>query len=165
MKPLCILVTALALFAVAGRAAAVQCQVEAKFSSETSLERAVIEAIRQSKNVLTLAIYGFDNGALAEELIKLAKKKIAVRVKMDTERSSGKKISALIGRLRAGGVQVQTVASGGRNHNKFAVIDGAKVITGSYNWTVKSENNWENILILDCPELAQKYEHEWETIH
>jgi phosphatidylserine/phosphatidylglycerophosphate/cardiolipin synthase-like enzyme len=57
------------------------------------------------------------------------------------------------------------VAPNGRNHNKFAVIDRKRVITGSYNWTLKSEGNWENLLILDCPELAKAYENEWERIH
>jgi len=146
-------------------AAAMECQVESRFSSEGSLGSVVTEAIQQTKSRLSLALYGFDNAEMAGELIKLAKKDIAVRIKVDQNRSSGKKITALVERLRAGGVRVHTVAASGRNHNKFAVIDGAKVITGSYNWTVKSENNWENILILNCPELAQNYEREWEKIH
>ena len=61
-------------------------------------------------------------------------------------------------------VRVQAVAPEGRNHNKFAVIDQDKVITGSYNWTLKAEKNWENLLILDCPELAKLYVREWEAI-
>jgi phosphatidylserine/phosphatidylglycerophosphate/cardiolipin synthase-like enzyme len=56
------------------------------------------------------------------------------------------------------------VAPERKNHNKFAVIDGKRVITGSYNWTLKAEQNWENLLFLDCPELAEKYEQEWERI-
>jgi phosphatidylserine/phosphatidylglycerophosphate/cardiolipin synthase-like enzyme len=44
------------------------------------------------------------------------------------------------------------------------VIDGRRVLTGSYNWTQKAETNWENLLIIDCPELAKSYEAEWEKI-
>jgi mitochondrial cardiolipin hydrolase len=98
-------------------------------------------------------------------LLKLAKKNIAVRLRVDTARSASKKMVRLIEKLKAGGVQVQTVAPNGRNHNKFAVIDGRKVLTGSYNWTFKAESNWENLLILDCPELAKAYESEWQRIH
>jgi phosphatidylserine/phosphatidylglycerophosphate/cardiolipin synthase-like enzyme len=143
---------------------AMECQVDAKFSSEGSVGRTVTEAIQQTKSRLTLALYGFDNSDLAYELITLAKKNITVRLKVDANRSSGKKITSLIERLRAGGVQVNTVTPYGRNHNKFAVIDGTTVVTGSYNWTVKSESNWENILLLKCPELAKTYEREWEKI-
>jgi phosphatidylserine/phosphatidylglycerophosphate/cardiolipin synthase-like enzyme len=85
-------------------------------------------------------------------------------LKVDAGRSAGSKVSRILERLKAGGVQVQTVASDGRNHNKFVIIDGARVLTGSYNWTFKAESNWENLLLLDCPELAKRYEVEWEKI-
>lgn len=140
------------------------CRVTARFSSQGSVGKAVTEALRDTKERLTLALYGFDNTDLGEELLKLVKKNVAVRLKVDTARSAGKKIVKLMEQLKAGGVQVQAVAPNGRNHNKFAVIDGKRVLTGSYNWTLKSENNWENLLILDCPELAKSYESEWERI-
>lgn len=146
-------------------AGAVECHVTARFSSEGSIGGTVAQAIRETKSRLTLAIYGFDNAELAEELIKLAKKNLSVRVKIDANRSASKKINVLVERMRAAGVQIQTVAADGRNHNKFAVIDGSKVLTGSYNWTLKAEKNWENLLLLDCPDLAQSYEREWEKVH
>jgi phosphatidylserine/phosphatidylglycerophosphate/cardiolipin synthase-like enzyme len=140
------------------------CRVNPKFSSRDNLGQAVSESLRQAKQRVTLALYGFNNNDLAEELVKLAKKGVVVRLKIDTAKGAEKKTGALISRLKAGGVDVQTVAPGGRNHNKFAVIDGTRVLTGSYNWTAKAENNWENLLILDCAELAKNYESEWEKI-
>jgi phosphatidylserine/phosphatidylglycerophosphate/cardiolipin synthase-like enzyme len=142
-----------------------ECRVRSQFSSQGSVGKVVTEAIRGTKERLTVALYGFDNTDLGEELIQLAKKGAAVKLKIDTARSASKKILALIDKLKAGGIEVQTVAPNGRNHNKFAVIDRKRVITGSYNWTLKSEGNWENLLILDCPELAKAYENEWERIH
>ncbi|MGH7872730.1 MAG: phospholipase D-like domain-containing protein [Candidatus Binatia bacterium] len=141
------------------------CRVDARFSSQGSIGKAVIDAIRGAKERLSIALYGFDNTDLGDELIQLAKKGVAVKLKIDTARSASKKIVNLIERLKAGGVQVQTVAPDGRNHNKFAVIDGKRVLTGSYNWTLRSEKNWENLLMLDCPQLAKVYESEWERIH
>jgi len=141
------------------------CQVSGRFSSQGSVGKAVTDAIRETKERLAIALYGFDSTDLGDELLNLAKKNIAVRLKVDTARSASKKMVRLIEKLKAGGVQVQTVAPNGRNHNKFAVIDGRKVLTGSYNWTLKAEGNWENLLILDCPELAKAYESEWERIH
>jgi phosphatidylserine/phosphatidylglycerophosphate/cardiolipin synthase-like enzyme len=143
----------------------VECRVLSQFSSQGSVGKTVIDALRSAKERLTIALYGFDNADLGDELTQLVKKGVIVKLKIDTARSKSKKIVNLIDRLKAGGVQVQSVAPNGRNHNKFAVIDGEKVLTGSYNWTLKSENNWENLLILDCPELAKTYETEWERIH
>lgn len=149
---------------IAYSAQAFECRTVAQFASEGSVGKAVIDALRGTKERLMIALYGFDNPALGAELVALAKKQVTVRVKVDTGRGAAKKMTQLVEELKAGGVQVQTVAAGGRNHNKFAIIDGVRVITGSYNWTVKAESNWENVLILDCPELAKAYENEWEKI-
>jgi len=149
----------------AGAADGVDCRVSPKFSSRDSLAQAVSESLRQAKQKVILALYGFNNNELADELIKLAKRGVVVRVKIDTAKGAEKKTGELISRLKSGGVEVQTVAPGGRNHNKFAVIDGSRVLTGSYNWTAKAESNWENLLVIDCAELAKSYESEWEKLH
>jgi phosphatidylserine/phosphatidylglycerophosphate/cardiolipin synthase-like enzyme len=150
--------------ALAVAAETTDCRVRSQFSSQGSVGSVVTEAIGGAKERLTVALYGFDNTDLGDQLLELVKKKVVVRLKIDTARSASKKILALIDKLKAGGVEVQTVAPDGRNHNKFAIIDGKRVLTGSYNWTLKSEKNWENLLILDCPDLAKAYEAEWERI-
>lgn len=140
------------------------CQVRAKFSSEGSLSDAVTAEIEQAKSTVLLALYGFNNPLLAESLIKVAKRGVAVKIKIDAAKSEERKEARIIQQLRSAGVQVRSVAADGRNHNKFAVIDQRKVVTGSYNWTIKAEGNWENLLFLDCPALARQYEEEWEKI-
>jgi len=142
----------------------VPCQVTASFSGEGSIGATLTQALRQTKERITLALYGFNNVQLANELAKLAKNGVIVRLKVDTAKSLEKKTGGVVEFLKSAGVQVQSVAPDGRNHNKFAVIDRKRVITGSYNWTLKAETNWENLLFLDCPELAAKYEKEWERI-
>ena len=140
------------------------CRVSPKFSSGDGLAQTVTESLRQAKQRVTLALYGFNNAELADELVKLAKKGIAIKVKVDAAKGAEKKTVRIIDTLKGAGVQVQTVAPDGRNHNKFAVIDGTRVLTGSYNWTAKAESNWENLLVLDCADLAKAYESEWEKI-
>jgi len=156
--------TLFALPALGAAADNIDCRVTSRFSSQGSVGKALKEAIRGTKERLTVALYGFDNTDLGDELLELVKKKVTVRLKIDKSRSARKKLAALIDQLKAGGVDIETVAPNGRNHNKFAVIDGKRVLTGSYNWTLKSEGNWENLLIIDCPELAKSYENEWERI-
>jgi len=48
-------------------------------------------------------------------------------------------------------------------HNKIMVIDHHLVITGSFNFTKAAEqNNAENLLVIDDPQLANKYLGNWE---
>ncbi len=49
-------------------------------------------------------------------------------------------------------------------HNKIMVIDGAVVITGSFNFTKQAENsNAENLLIIQSADLAGKYTENWQA--
>ena len=48
-------------------------------------------------------------------------------------------------------------------HNKVMVIDGATVITGSFNFTAAAQkSNAENLLVLNDPSLAAEYTANWE---
>ena len=48
-------------------------------------------------------------------------------------------------------------------HNKVMVIDGQRVITGSFNFTAAAQNhNAENLLVLDDSALAAQYRTNWE---
>ncbi|HWP58644.1 MAG TPA: phospholipase D-like domain-containing protein [Candidatus Acidoferrales bacterium] len=142
----------------------VSCKVRALFPGQTNIAEALSHEIGQTKSTLLLALFGFNDPVLGEELKKLAERGVKVSLKIDAGKSAEKKESQLINRLKGAGVSVQAVAPDGRNHNKFAVIDDSKVITGSYNWTVKAKNVFDNLLILDCPELAKKFRQEWESI-
>lgn len=159
----------LALVLISGSALAeadeaVDCRVRARFTGQGSLGEFVKQALRQAQSQVLLALYGFNNRELAEELLQLSKKGVSVELKVDASKSAGTRMSRILDSLRAAGVRVEAVAPEGRNHNKFAVIDRKRVLTGSYNWTRRGENNWENLLLLDCPELAERYVKEWTSI-
>lgn len=50
-------------------------------------------------------------------------------------------------------------------HNKFCIIDGVTIITGSYNWSRQGKENGEYITIIsDHPNLARQFLLELETI-
>ena len=48
-------------------------------------------------------------------------------------------------------------------HNKIIVIDGAVVVTGSFNFTRAAEsNNAENLLVIHDAHLAERYLANWK---
>ena len=50
-------------------------------------------------------------------------------------------------------------------HDKFIVVDGVTVETGSFNYTASAEHkNGENILVLHDPAVAQRYGQEWDRL-
>lgn len=54
---------------------------------------------------------------------------------------------------------------GSKMHHKFVILDGRTVLTGSYNWTLESEEeNYENLVIVRDPQVAQDYAREFEAL-
>ncbi|MFP5043113.1 phospholipase D-like domain-containing protein [Parasediminibacterium sp. JCM 36343] len=50
-------------------------------------------------------------------------------------------------------------------HHKFCIIDDTKVITGSYNWTVKARRyNKENILCIEDEAIVKDFKDEFESL-
>ncbi len=51
------------------------------------------------------------------------------------------------------------------DHDKFIVVDGQVVETGSFNFTATAESrNAENVVVLHDPVVAQQYGREWERL-
>ena len=61
--------------------------------------------------------------------------------------------------IKAGGIyQIIQSSQDKFMHNKFAIFDNKKVITGSYNWTYSAEyNNLESIIISKEENLIKRY--------
>jgi len=54
---------------------------------------------------------------------------------------------------------------GSKMHHKFAILDGQVVLTGSYNWTLESEEqNYENLLILRDLQAVESHVKEFEAL-
>lgn len=50
-------------------------------------------------------------------------------------------------------------------HHKFCIIDNLKVITGSYNWTVKARRyNKENIVSIEDNKIVTEFSSEFESL-
>jgi len=87
-------------------AESVECRVTSRFSSQGSVASTVIDALRGAKKRLVIALCGFDNMDLGDDLIQMVKKGVVVKLKIDAAHSRSKKIAALIDRLKAGGVEI-----------------------------------------------------------
>jgi cardiolipin hydrolase len=50
-------------------------------------------------------------------------------------------------------------------HHKFVVIDGAKVLSGSFNWTMQAVmGNKENVIVTEEPEIVAPFAEEFESL-
>jgi phosphatidylserine/phosphatidylglycerophosphate/cardiolipin synthase-like enzyme len=83
-----------------------------------------------------------------------------VSVILDASQKSGKYSSADF--LRNAGVPTAIDSRHAIAHNKVMVMDGAIVLTGSFNFTKNAEeNNAENLLVIQDAALALRYSTNW----
>lgn len=91
---------------------------------------------------IDVAIYDINRPRLVETLIKKSHE-VQVRIVADERQSKGS--HSAVAQLVAGGVQVRFGRQRGIMHDKFSVIDGAVVETGSFNYTTHAATaNQEN---------------------
>ncbi|SNR77475.1 phospholipase D family protein [Desulfurobacterium atlanticum] len=141
------------------------------FSPKGGCTSAIIREIENANSSIDAAIFSFTSKKLARALISAHNKGIKVRVIIDQGTAKSKRCVASI--LKKAGIPVRFKrgSGGGLMHNKFAVIDGKVVITGSFNWTVSAEKrNDENIVIIKgdretSARFKEKFEHLWRLAY
>lgn len=138
-------------------------QTEAIF--ENIAERIQYE-ISKSKDSIFIAVAWFTNKKIFKELVKKAENgcKIHLIISADHINESS---SIDFNLLNKNSSKVFKVGNGDTElmHNKFCVIDHCHVITGSYNWSYKAENNFENVVVTNNDTiLAEQFISEFDRI-
>ncbi|MFH1464269.1 MAG: phospholipase D-like domain-containing protein [Pseudomonadota bacterium] len=134
------------------------------FGPDDHLAEALIAQLSAARASIDACVFTITDDRIAEALLAAHGRGVLVRVITDDEKSSDP--GSDIGRLERGGIEVRSDNGPAWMHHKFAVLDGARVLTGSYNWTrAASEENHENLLVCADPALVRGYaghfEHLW----
>jgi phosphatidylserine/phosphatidylglycerophosphate/cardiolipin synthase-like enzyme len=158
---------AVALLTPAIAAQAQICSVEAGFSPEGSAARLVERVIDSAKTSVRLAGYSFTSPDIARRLIAARRRGVNVAVLVDaknnTEQDRSGKSQAALNLLVQAGISARTIDTYPIHHDKYIIIDGATVQTGSFNYTLAAARyNSENVLVIwNCATLANTYLKHW----
>jgi phosphatidylserine/phosphatidylglycerophosphate/cardiolipin synthase-like enzyme len=131
------------------------------------IQRNLIRFIEAADTTIDIAAFEFDLPAVAEALI--AAEARGVQVRWVTDNVHGIQADAaglgLFPRMQAGGVAVHDDDRSGLMHNKFIVIDGRLVWTGSTNLTENgTTRNNNNVIVFLSEALAAVYTREFEEM-
>jgi phosphatidylserine/phosphatidylglycerophosphate/cardiolipin synthase-like enzyme len=133
---------------------------------------------------LDMSLFVFSAQNLADELAQLHARGVPIRVLADPGFANRpfSEVLDLMGialpdsrcRLEAGnriwsqplqGVGTPRLARGDKLHHKFAVLDGERVITGSFNWSPSAAyKNDETLLLIESPLLARHFGAEMDRL-
>jgi phosphatidylserine/phosphatidylglycerophosphate/cardiolipin synthase-like enzyme len=124
----------------------------------------VLETIRGARSTIVVAAYTFTSKPIAAELLEASKRGVKVFVLADAlETSKGYSAVRFLANER---IPVRTNGRYAIQHNKFMVVDGITVQTGSFNYTsAAAQRNAENVIVVrNAPAIAAKYDAEWRRL-
>ena len=153
----------------AAPAPAGQATIEVGFSPEGSAEALVVKTINSAKQSIRLAAYSFTSPEVVRALMAAKHRGVDVAVVVDrknniSEDRSGKARAALNLLVNAG-IPTRTISVYPIHHDKFIVIDGLHIETGSFNYSqAAAQRNSENALVMwNSPAIAAKYLAHWQS--
>ena len=135
---------------------------EVCFSPNEHCDFKLIKFIGSATKSIDMAIYDINLEQLVHALL-VKSKSIQVRIIVDQKQAKGH--HSLVSLLLKAGANVRFGRQRSIFHNKFTIIDGLMVETGSFNYTHNaSHNNNENQIYLDQPEVIARFKKRFDEI-
>ena len=140
------------------------------YSPEDNLHGALAYFVDQVDHSLSIAMYGFDDDALATAILrKLQDEHIFVQLALDSVQAAGKHAKALLATVNYPSNVVAFGHAEGSSaimHLKTGVMDGLDCFSGSTNWSTSGETRQDNELIFTRhPLVAFQTRHKIDLVH
>jgi mitochondrial cardiolipin hydrolase len=141
--------------------------IEAIFTRRRSVAEEIEQLIQAAGTSVDAALYRLNNPRLARILVEAAARGLRVRLVLDHGKYDETEITRelmskadVTFRLLPG-----RLGRGSKMHHKFAILDDGTLLTGSYNWTVESEKeNFDNLLVIRGSDEIKSYRQEFEAL-
>lgn len=142
------------------------------FSPQGGIEDALIRAIKAAKTTIDIAMFSFYSKPIADALLEAKERGVKVRLALDLSQS---KMAKLDDWFAFHGFEIVLLSGPGdpeydddadpmfeKMHNKYMVVDGAMLATGSFNYSPNAENNsFEHVKFVDDPMDLARYAEEF----
>ncbi|MDQ7915842.1 phospholipase D family protein [Pseudomonas sp. 102515] len=144
-------------------------RIEVGFSPEGSALALVLRSISAATNSIRLSAYMLTSPDVAKALIEAKQRGVDVAIVADHDGNleggaarAGQHALTLLARA---GIPTRTVKVYPIHHDKFMVLDGKAVETGSFNYTAAAaKSNSENALVVwNDADLAEQYLRHWQS--
>ena len=131
-------------------------QVDVYFSPRGGCATAIAAHLARATTSIDVAAFILTSRPLSAELANAANRGVHIRLLLDSAQETNTTCTAA--QLRSANTATRADRIEKIHHNKYAVIDGATTITGSYNWTDNAENrNAENLIVIHDRKTAALY--------
>jgi hypothetical protein len=140
---------------------------EVWWSPGTDCLEAITKELARAKESIDICVFTLTDDRLASAVLAAHRRRVRVRLITDNDKSNDE--GSDVRRLAQAGISVRVDRTEFHMHHKFAVFDGERALTGSYNWTRgAAERNEEHIVVTDdhrlVLELARGFDALWRKL-
>jgi phosphatidylserine/phosphatidylglycerophosphate/cardiolipin synthase-like enzyme len=138
-------------------------RTEVFFSPGQGCLQLIQRQLRGARRSLDLCVFTLSDDRIAHEILAAHRRGVTVRLLTDNEKEfdAGSDVAL----LRGAGVGTVVDRSSAHMHHKFAIVDGAWLLNGSYNWTRSAcEFNEENLVVSNDPALVGAFADQVEQL-
>ncbi len=137
----------------------------ARESYQGGIEMALVEAIQRTRSQLDIAAFEMNSEPIVEAILEAHQRGVVVRIVTDDNHGLNDVKNEAMRQLQAAGVPLVDDGRSGLMHNKFMIMDGRIVWTGSWNYTVNGAyRNNNNVLVLEGEKTAQAFQAEFDEM-
>ncbi|MEA9356961.1 phospholipase D-like domain-containing protein [Bacteriovorax sp. PP10] len=134
------------------------------FSPREDCAQKLISVLNIAEKTLDIAIFSITHSDITNAIIAAKERGVVVRVVVDKAQAGGSKSKTK--ELIAAHIPVKIgKASGGTMHDKFSIVDGMMLQTGSFNYSMSAaNNNTENQIYIADKDAIQRYQEDFEIL-
>jgi len=141
-------------------------EIEVRYIPEEMADYTIRREIDAAKQSVDVAMFTFTMYQASDALIRAVRRGVKVRLVVERKQTD---LSTVDDKVEAAGAMVVRAANrlGAHSamHQKYAVIDGARVITGATNWTFSGcRKNEEDLLVVTNPDIAARYRNNFADL-
>jgi phosphatidylserine/phosphatidylglycerophosphate/cardiolipin synthase-like enzyme len=136
----------------------------AYFSPGMTCIQEVLRQFDKACRSCEVCVFTITDDRITDAILRAHARRVAVRVITDDEKSHD--LGSDVDRLRAAGIPCKMdVGNAAHMHHKYALFDGKRLMTGSFNWTRSaSEQNEENLMTTPDPVLVAAFQARFDQL-
>lgn len=136
--------------------------ISVTYSPPAGIAAVIGDQLDGAASTIDILIYRFTETTLAAKMANAVARGVTCRAILDFK--SAYQTDSMAWQLSRTGVLVWTDAAHSQMHQKSAIIDASKIITGSANWSQNADGfSAEDLLIITFdPPLVTLYQQNWQ---
>jgi phosphatidylserine/phosphatidylglycerophosphate/cardiolipin synthase-like enzyme len=117
----------------------------------------------RARRTVDVCVFTITDDRIRAAMLDARRRGVVIRVISDNDKSMDE--GSDIEPLRRAGIEVRLDQTDSHMHHKFAVYDGARLLSGSYNWTRSAANyNQENVVVTAERAVVERFRDEFERL-